>query len=60
VIEARFYDDDVGCFTCHGRDKRGRPTQVSAQKLVDLGSEEVLEDSGRLALVDLFETNLNV
>ncbi|XP_061992115.1 uncharacterized protein LOC133710134 [Rosa rugosa] len=42
VLEARFYEDDIGYFTFSGRDSKGRPTQVTTQKIVNLGTEDVL------------------
>ncbi|PRQ23607.1 putative aspartic peptidase domain-containing protein [Rosa chinensis] len=60
VVEARFYEDDIGYFTFSGGDSKGRPTQVTAQKIVNLGSEDVLQDAERPTLVDLFKDNINV
>ena len=60
VVEARFYEDDIGYFTFSGRDSKGRPTQVTAHKIVNLGSEDVLQDAERPTLVDLFKDNINV
>ncbi|CAL9012375.1 unnamed protein product, partial [Prunus brigantina] len=37
VMEAKFYEDDIGPLYFTGPDRNGRPTGVSAQKLIDLG-----------------------
>ncbi|KAM1044172.1 hypothetical protein ACFX2A_036146 [Malus domestica] len=37
VAEASFYDPNVGILQCSGADENGRPTKVTAQKLIEQG-----------------------
>ncbi|BFG30708.1 hypothetical protein CerSpe_169820 [Prunus speciosa] len=46
AVEARFYEDDLSPLYFMGSDKNGRPTGVSAQKLIDLGAHNAQADGG--------------
>ncbi|KAM3003612.1 hypothetical protein FF2_033953 [Malus domestica] len=37
VAEASFYNPNVGILKCSGADENGRPTKVTAQKLLEQG-----------------------
>ncbi|CAL9000921.1 unnamed protein product, partial [Prunus brigantina] len=40
AMEAKFYEDDIGPLYFTRLDRTGRPTRVSAQKLIDLGAHD--------------------
>ncbi|CAL8112716.1 unnamed protein product [Prunus armeniaca] len=44
VVEAKFYEDDIGPLYFTRSDRNGRPTGVSAQKLIDLGAHDAQAD----------------
>ena len=53
TVQARIYDDDVGWVVLTGHDASGRPTRTTAQKVLELGAENVRQDSAREVLIDL-------
>ncbi|BFG20879.1 hypothetical protein CerSpe_071530 [Prunus speciosa] len=56
AVQARIYNDDVGWVVLTGHDASGRPTRTTAQKVLELGTENVRQDSACEVLIDL--TNL--
>ncbi|KAL6284484.1 hypothetical protein ACE6H2_015413 [Prunus campanulata] len=57
AVEARFYEDDLGPLYFTGSDMNGRPTGVSAKKLIDLGAHDAQADGERPTLSDFFSLN---
>ncbi|XP_021822417.1 uncharacterized protein LOC110763842 [Prunus avium] len=53
AVQARIYDDDVGWVVLTGHDANGRPTRMTAQKVLELGAENIRQDSAREVLIDL-------
>ena len=53
AVQAQIYDDDVGWVVLTGHDANGRPTRTTAQKILELGAENVRQDSAREVLIDL-------
>ncbi|KAM2655111.1 hypothetical protein EV2_026540 [Malus domestica] len=51
VAEASFYNPNVGILKCSGADKNGRPTKVTAQKLLEQGMLLTKEEWDRPCLV---------
>ncbi|CAL8993414.1 unnamed protein product [Prunus brigantina] len=45
AVQAWIYDDDVGWVVLTGHDVSGRPTRTTAQKVLELGAENVRQDS---------------
>ncbi|CAL2247486.1 unnamed protein product [Prunus armeniaca] len=46
TVQARIYDDDdIGWVVLTGHDARGRPTRTTTQKVLELGAENVRQDS---------------
>ncbi|KAM1850919.1 hypothetical protein ACFX13_015040 [Malus domestica] len=52
MIQARYYDDHVGYITLQGFNDEGRPTRISVQKAIEVGTETVHQDSARLGLAN--------
>ncbi|KAM0978787.1 hypothetical protein ACFX2C_014719 [Malus domestica] len=52
MIQARYYDDHVGYITIHGFNDEGRSTQISVQKVIEVGTETVHQDLARLGLAN--------
>ncbi|KAL6273093.1 hypothetical protein ACE6H2_023785 [Prunus campanulata] len=57
AVEARFYEDDLGPLYFTGSDMNGRPTGVSAKKLIDLGAHDAQADGERPTMSDFFSLN---
>ncbi|CAL8993663.1 unnamed protein product [Prunus brigantina] len=57
VVEAKFYEDDIGPLYFTGSDKNGRPTGVSAQKLIDLWAHDAQADGEHPTIADFFSLN---
>ncbi|KAL6276909.1 hypothetical protein ACE6H2_020510 [Prunus campanulata] len=57
AMEAMFYDDDLGPLYFAGSDRNGRPTGVSAKKLIDLGAHDAQADRERPTMSDFFSLN---
>ncbi|CAL2270800.1 unnamed protein product [Prunus armeniaca] len=57
AVEAKFYEDDIGPLYFTGSNKNGRPTGVSAQKLIDLGAHDAQADGERPIIDDFFSLN---
>ena len=57
AVQARIYDDDVRWDVLTDHDANGRPTRTTARKVLELGAENVRQDSAREVLIDL--TNLH-
>ncbi|CAL9024702.1 unnamed protein product [Prunus brigantina] len=53
AVQARIYDDDVGWVVLTGHNASGRPTRTTVQKVLELGAENVRQDSAREVLIDL-------
>ncbi|BFG20920.1 hypothetical protein CerSpe_071940 [Prunus speciosa] len=53
AVQARIYDDDVGWVVLTGHNAEGRPTRTTAQKVLELGAENIRQDSAREVLIDL-------
>ncbi|CAL8095915.1 unnamed protein product [Prunus armeniaca] len=53
TVQARIYDDDIGWVVLTGHDASGRPTRTTAQKVLELGAENVRQDSAREVLINL-------
>ncbi|KAM2246474.1 hypothetical protein ACFXTI_007289 [Malus domestica] len=56
MIQARYYNDHVGYITLQGFNEDGRPTRISVQKAIEVGTETVHQDSARLDLANLIPT----
>ncbi|CAL2246493.1 unnamed protein product [Prunus armeniaca] len=53
AVQARIYDDDIGWVVLTGHDESGRPTRTTAQKVLELGAENVRQYWAREVLIDL-------
>ncbi|KAM1936387.1 hypothetical protein ACFX15_013661 [Malus domestica] len=51
VAETSFYNPNVGILKCLGADKNGRPTKVTAQKLLEQGMLITREEWDRPCIV---------
>ncbi|CAB4293760.1 unnamed protein product [Prunus armeniaca] len=51
--QARIYDDYVGWVVLTGHDASGQPTRTTTQKVLELGADNVRQDSAREVLIDL-------
>lgn len=53
MIQARYYDNQVSYNTLQGFNEEGRPTRISIQKAIEVGSKTIQQDSARLGLANL-------
>ncbi|BFG30748.1 hypothetical protein CerSpe_170220 [Prunus speciosa] len=57
AMEARFYENDLCPLYFMGSDMNGRPTRVSAKKLIDLGTHDAQADGERPTMSGFFSLN---
>lgn len=55
IIQARYYDDQVGYITLQSINEDGQLTKISIKKFMDVGAETIQQDSTRLGLADLID-----
>lgn len=53
MIQACYFDDQVGYITLQGSNEEGWSIRISVQKVIEVGVQNVHQDSTRLGLADL-------
>ncbi|KAM2936425.1 hypothetical protein COP2_034027 [Malus domestica] len=55
MIQACYYDDQVGYITLQGFNDEWRLTRISVQKVIEVGDEIVHQDSTKLGLANIID-----